>query len=82
MDKEKPDVGRFVSVPAQGMGYRDGFTIGVSKALSAIARGETSAEPTFWDGFHVALVVDAALQSAASRSWQAVRQAGALLTPR
>jgi len=78
----QPDVGRFVSVPAQGMGYRDGFTIGVSKALSAIARGESSADPTFEDGFQVALVVDAAQQSAATRTWQPVRRAGDLLTAR
>ena len=76
----QPDVGRFVSVPAQGMGYRDGFTIGVSKALSAIGRGESSADPTFQDGFQVAFVVDAAQQSAASRTWQPVRQAAELLT--
>jgi predicted dehydrogenase len=78
----QPDVGRFVSVPAQGMGYRDGFTIGVSKALSAIARGETHAEPTFEDGLQVALVVDTALQSAATRSWQPVRQAATVLAQR
>jgi predicted dehydrogenase len=71
----QPDVGRFVAVPGQGMGYRDGFTIGVSKALGAVARGETSADPSFMDGFQVALVVDAALQSASSRSWQPVRRA-------
>jgi hypothetical protein len=62
------------------MGYRDGFTIGVSKALSAIARGDSSADPTFQDGFQVALVVDAAQQSAAARAWQPVRQAAALIT--
>jgi predicted dehydrogenase len=71
----QPDVGRFVAVPGQGMGYRDGFTIGVSKALGAVARGETSADPSFMDGFQVALVVDAAIQSASSRSWQPVRRA-------
>ena len=75
----QPDVGRFVAVPGQGMGYRDGFTIGVSKALRAIARGETSADPSFMDGFQVALVVDAAIQSASSRSWQPVRRAAELL---
>ena len=52
----QPDVGRFVSVPGQGMGYRDTFTIGVSRALTAIARGESSAAPTFEDGLAVALV--------------------------
>ena len=78
----QPDVGRFVSVPAQGMGYRDGFTIGVSKALSAIARGESSADPTFHDGFQVALVVDAVQQSAATRTWQPVRLAADLVTSR
>lgn len=77
----QPDVGRFVAVPGQGMGYRDGFTIGVSKALGAIARGETTADPTFMDGFQVALVVDAAIQSAGSRAWQPVRRAEEVLRP-
>ena len=75
----QPDVGRFVAVPGQGMGYRDGFTIGVSKALGAIARGETSADPSFMDGLQVALIVDAAIQSSASRRWQPVRRASEVL---
>ena len=70
----QPDVDRFVSVPGQGMGYRDAFTIGVSRALGAIARGETAASPTFQDGLAVALVVDAAQRSAAQRSWADVRR--------
>ena len=74
-----PTSASFVAVPGQGMGYRDGFTIGVSKALGAIARGETSADPSFMDGLQVALVVDAAMQSAASRSWQPVRRASEVL---
>lgn len=75
----QPDVGRFVAVPGQGMGYRDGFTIGVSKALGAVARGETTADPSFMDGLQVALVVDAAIESAASRTWQPVRRAAEVL---
>ncbi len=65
----QPDVSHFVSVPGQGMGYRDTFTIGVSRALRAIARGESSAAPTFEDGLAVALVVDAIKQSAVERTW-------------
>jgi hypothetical protein len=61
------------------MGYRDGFTIGVSKALGAIGRGETTADPSFMDGLQVALVVDAAIQSAGSRAWQPVRRAAEVL---
>ena len=75
----QPDVGKFVAVPAQGMGYRDAFTIGVSKALRAIARGETSVEPSFEDGLQVALVVDAAMRSAQAKAWQPVRIARELL---
>lgn len=75
----QPDVGRFVAVPGQGMGYRDGFTIGVSKALGAIARGETTTDPSFMDGLQVALVVDAAIESAASRAWKPVRRAAEVL---
>jgi len=65
----QPDVGHFVSVPGQGMGYRDAFTIGVSRAVGAIARGETHAAPTFRDGLAAALVVDAVKQAAAERTW-------------
>lgn len=75
----QPDVGQFVAVPAQGMGYRDAFTIGVSKALRAIARGETRAEPSFEDGLQVALVVDAAMRSAQATAWQPVRKAAEVL---
>ena len=71
----QPDVSRFVSVPGQGMGYRDTFTIGASRALAAIARGETTASPTFEDGLAVALVVDAVKRSAETRSWVDVRHA-------
>ena len=75
----QPDVGHFVAVPAQGMGYRDAFTIGVAKALAAIARGDTTTAPSFTDGLQVALVVDAALQSARTKTWQPVRAAAEAL---
>lgn len=75
----QPDVGQFVAVPAQGMGYRDAFTIGVAKALAAIARGDTTTAPSFTDGLQVALVVDAALQSARTQTWQPVRAAAEAL---
>lgn len=75
----QPDVGRFISVPGQGMGYRDVFTIGASRALGAIARGDTTAPPTFEDGLAVALVVDAAQISAAQRSWTDVRRTADVL---
>ena len=65
----QPDVGRFVAVPGQGMGYRDAFTVGVSRTLAAIARGERIASPSFEDGLQVALTVEAAKQSAAERRW-------------
>jgi predicted dehydrogenase len=68
----QPDVARFVAVPGQGMGYRDAFTIGVSRVLEAIAQGRSSAAPTFADGLAVVRVVDAAQRSAAARSWVAL----------
>ena len=71
----QPDVQRFVSVPGQGLGYRDAFTIGAARALTAIARGETTAAPTFEDGLAVALVIDAVKESAATRAWVDVRHA-------
>jgi predicted dehydrogenase len=67
--KGQPDVDRFVPVAGQGMGYRDTFTIGVSRALTAIASGEVSAAPTFADGLAAALVVDATQRSAADGGW-------------
>jgi predicted dehydrogenase len=71
----QPDVGRFIPVPGQGIGYRDVFTIGASRALAAIARGETSTSPSFEDGLAVALVVEAAKESAGRRIWTKVRHA-------
>jgi predicted dehydrogenase len=67
--KGQPDVDRFVSVSGQGMGYRDTFTIGVSRSLSAIARGDVDAAPTFADGLAAALVVDATQRSASEGGW-------------
>jgi predicted dehydrogenase len=78
----QPDVGRFVAVPGQGMGYRDAFTIGVSRALTAIARGEHDTAPSFVDGLQVALTVEAAKQSAAERRWAPVPDARALVGQR
>jgi predicted dehydrogenase len=71
----QPDVDRFVSVPAQGMGYRDAFTIGLARALTAIGDGGTTAAPTFADGLAAALVVDAAQRSASGRAWATVQPA-------
>lgn len=71
----QPDIGRFVAVPGQGLGYRDAFTIGVSRTLAAIGRGEATASPTFDDGLQVALTVEAAKQSAAERRWVPVPSA-------
>jgi len=76
----QPDVSQFISVPGQGMGYRDTFTIGVSRALTAIATGQTTAAPSFADGLQVALVVDAAKRSAANREWTTVERATDLIS--
>jgi predicted dehydrogenase len=75
----QPDVGRFVAVPGQGMGYRDAFTVGVSRTLAAIARGDRITSPSFEDGLQVALTVEAAKQSAAERRWVDVPSARSLL---
>lgn len=75
----QPDVSRFVAVPGQGMGYRDAFTIGVSRALAAIARGEHDTAPSFRDGLQVALTVEAAKASASARTWVDVADAAAVL---
>ncbi len=78
----QPDVGRFIPVPGQGIGYRDVFTIGVSRVLAAIARGETSAQPSFEDGLAAALVVEAAKESAGRRAWTEVRSAADVIATR
>jgi predicted dehydrogenase len=72
----QPDVARFVSVPAQGMGYRDAFTIGVSRVLTAIMAGEHAVAPTFEDGAAAARVVDAVQRAAATRAWVKVAPPG------
>jgi predicted dehydrogenase len=71
----QPDVARFVSVPGQAMGYRDAFTIGVGRVMTAIGRGEEQVAPTFRDGLAAALVVDAAQVSAIERAWVDVPRA-------
>lgn len=65
----QPDVGHFVAVPGQGMGYRDCFVIGVSRALQGIASESSLADPTFADGLNAARAVDAALRSAKEGAW-------------
>lgn len=65
----QPDMDHFVAVPGQGVGYRDAFTIGLSRALSAIARGDDEASPSFADGLAVARVVDAISRSDRERAW-------------
>ena len=77
----QPDVDRFVSVPGQGMGYRDAFPIGIARALEAIGRGDTTAAPTFADGLAVMLVIDAVKQSAQTRQWVAVPEDVDVLAP-
>ena len=69
-------------MPGQGIGYRDVFTIGVSRVLAAIARGETSAQPSFEDGLAAALVVEAAKESAGRRAWTEVRSAADVIATR
>jgi len=71
----QPDVARFVSVPGQAMGYRDAFTIGVGRVMTAIGRGEEQVAPTFRDGLAAASVVDAAQVSAIERAWVDVPRA-------
>jgi predicted dehydrogenase len=71
----QPDVAQFVSVPGQAMGYRDAFTIGLGRVMTAIGRGERQVAPTFRDGLAAALVVHAAQASAHDRAWVDVRHA-------
>jgi predicted dehydrogenase len=61
-------------VPGQGLGYRDVFTIGLGRALAAIAQNAPAIDPSFRDGLAVARVVDAVQRSAAERAWTAVER--------
>jgi predicted dehydrogenase len=69
---EHGDAARFAGVPGQGLGYRDAFTIGIGRAVGAIARGDSTAAPSFEDGLQAARAVAAAVQSAATRCWISV----------
>lgn len=71
----QPDADHFVSVPGQAIGYRDAFTIGVGRALRAIASGDHQVEPSFADGLAATRVIAAAQRSAAARAWVGVYDA-------
>ena len=66
------DAGRFVAVPAQGLGYRDCFVVGIGHLMSSIAQSAPSVEPSFEDGLHASSVVAAAIESGGSRRWTPV----------
>jgi predicted dehydrogenase len=59
-----PGAEAFLGVSGQQMGYRDAFTLGLGRLLSAIAAGERSCAPTFDDGLRVAELVAAIRASA------------------
>lgn len=74
----------YAGVPGQGLGYRDAFTIGIGRALSALGRGASEAPPTFEDGLVASRAVTAALLSARTREWvklDAVGISGCKATP-
>lgn len=68
----QPDADRLAGVPGQGIGYRDAFTLGLGRALTAIGNGATAVNPSFEDGLRAAEVVAAALESARTRRWTVV----------
>ncbi|MGV1050153.1 MAG: Gfo/Idh/MocA family protein [Solirubrobacterales bacterium] len=65
----QPEVANFVAVPGQGLGYRDAFTIGLGRALAAIAGGGGDPGPSFADGLAVNRTVAAVLASAREGGW-------------
>jgi predicted dehydrogenase len=73
----QPDAGRFVAVSGQGIGYRDSFTIGLGRALTAMSAGESHITPSFEDGLRVGEVAAAALRSAETRHWTTVERSSA-----
>ncbi|MCS6952791.1 MAG: Gfo/Idh/MocA family oxidoreductase [Bryobacterales bacterium] len=60
-------------VPGLQIGYEHTFVHQIADFLSALARGE-QASPTFRDALATEYVTDAVLRSAASGSWEPVRQ--------
>lgn len=69
-DMQTGDVARLSSVPAgHSQGYQDAFNSFVADAY-AVAAGETrEGLPTFADGLRAAVITDAVLESARTRSW-------------
>jgi predicted dehydrogenase len=67
-----PSADAFVAVGGQGLGYRDGFAIGIGEFLKACA-GRPSTGPTFADGLAALRVAAAATESAEHGRWTAVR---------
>ncbi len=67
---------RFWPVAGQGLGYGDAFTILLGCYLRALRAGE-QIEPSFRDGLRAAEIVEAAIESSATGTWQEVsRQSG------
>lgn len=66
-----PDYLAFCQGPGHGTGYQDQIIIEARDFLQAIATGEP-VWPTFRDGLDVKRVVDAAMTSARTKSWQNV----------
>lgn len=65
------DYGAFCPAPGHGLGYNDMMTIEIRDLVEGI-HGGRAVWPTFRDGAHVADVVDAALKSVTSGTWQSV----------
>ncbi|PVA05538.1 Gfo/Idh/MocA family protein [Thalassorhabdomicrobium marinisediminis] len=66
-----PDYEPFCQGPGHGTGYQDQIIIEARDFLQAIHTGQP-VWPTFRDGLDVARVIDTALTSAQSRSWQTI----------
>lgn len=68
---QHPDYAGFCQGPGHGTGFQDQIIIEARDFLHAIDTG-TPVWPTFQDGLAVLNIVDAALRSAQSHSWQTV----------
>ncbi|HEU0220948.1 MAG TPA: Gfo/Idh/MocA family oxidoreductase [Paracoccaceae bacterium] len=76
-----PPYGRFCPAPGHQLGFNDLKVIEVAGFLEAIAGGPL-AGPDFSEAWEVQKVIDAAILSARTRSWQPIaRGAGALSAP-
>jgi predicted dehydrogenase len=64
----QPGAGSFIHVPGQQMGYRDAFTLGLGRLLTAITNEQSAVSPSFDDGAMAAELVAAIRRASTDRA--------------